>query len=271
MSDFLRRVIDFGAAVGAHALVFGSPKNRLRGSLSSTDALGIATTFFRELGAHAHAQGVALCIEANPTEYGGDFITTTAEAVELCRAVDHPGSRVNADLGGMTLSGRGSCCGAPGGRAVHWVALSRQRAESQARFPRCARRSRCGCAGTRGDQLRWLGVDRDACRGVTAKRRGGRAGDSVRAACLYRVRRSASLTAGTSVSPAGHRDQLRVARSHVEHSRKRRTSVEQHVDRRIHLEVFCDFVGFGVGMTFQVQRDRSADVAGRHRRAVPQL
>lgn len=104
MSDFLRRAIDFGAAVGAHALVFGSPKNRLRGSLSLGDALDIAVPFFRALGAHAHAQRVALCIEANPPEYGCDFITTTADAIEFCRSVDHPGIRLNADLGGMTLS-----------------------------------------------------------------------------------------------------------------------------------------------------------------------
>ena len=105
MTDFLRRVIDFGAALGAHALVFGSPKNRLRGGLSVGVAIDIAVEFFRELGAHAHAQRIALCIEANPPEYGCDFITTTPEAVELCRLIDHPGIRVNADLGGMTLSG----------------------------------------------------------------------------------------------------------------------------------------------------------------------
>jgi D-psicose/D-tagatose/L-ribulose 3-epimerase len=105
MSNFLRHVIDFAAAVGAHAIVFGSPKNRLRGARSFNDALGIAADFFRALGVHGYTQRVAICIEANPTEYGGDFIINTAEAVELCRLVDHPGVRVNADLGGMTLSG----------------------------------------------------------------------------------------------------------------------------------------------------------------------
>ncbi|MEP6496042.1 MAG: sugar phosphate isomerase/epimerase family protein [bacterium] len=105
MTDFLRRVIDFGAALGAHALVFGSPKNRLRGSLAVERAIDIATVFFREVGEHAHDQRLAVCIEANPPAYGCDFITTTAEAVNLCRLIDHPGIRVNGDLGGMTLSG----------------------------------------------------------------------------------------------------------------------------------------------------------------------
>ena len=31
-------------------------------------------------------------------------MTTTAEAVALCALVDHPGIRINADLGGMTLA-----------------------------------------------------------------------------------------------------------------------------------------------------------------------
>ena len=104
MVDYLRRTIDLGAALGARALVFGSPKNRTRGSVTERDATAIAIDTFRELGAHAGERSVAFCIEANPPEYGCDFITTTAEAVALCRAVELPGLRVNADLGGMTLS-----------------------------------------------------------------------------------------------------------------------------------------------------------------------
>jgi D-psicose/D-tagatose/L-ribulose 3-epimerase len=105
LADYLRRVIDFGALLGARALVFGSPKNRLRGSITFKDATDIAAPFFHTLGAHASARGISFCIEANPPEYGCDFVTTTAEAAELCAVVDHPGIRINADLGGMTLAG----------------------------------------------------------------------------------------------------------------------------------------------------------------------
>jgi sugar phosphate isomerase/epimerase len=102
--DYLRRTIDLGAALGARTLVFGSPKNRARGSMPEREATSIAIETFRELGAHAGERDVLFCLEANPPEYGCDFITTTAEAVSLCRAVDQPGFCVNADLGGMTLS-----------------------------------------------------------------------------------------------------------------------------------------------------------------------
>ena len=50
LGDYLRRVIDFAAAVGAHALVFGSPKNRVRGALPMDEAMAIAADFFRGVG-----------------------------------------------------------------------------------------------------------------------------------------------------------------------------------------------------------------------------
>ena len=102
--DHLRRVADFAAAVGARALVFGSPKNRVRGQRSIEDAMHIARDAFRILAPHARDRGVVFCIEANPPPYGCDFITKTSEAVELCRLADDSSIRVNADLGGMILA-----------------------------------------------------------------------------------------------------------------------------------------------------------------------
>ena len=104
LGEYLRRVIDFAAAVGAHAMVFGSPRNRVRGSLPMPDAMAIAADFLRDIGAYCVERGTAMCIEANPVEYGCDFITTTADAVALCRLVNHSGVRVNVDLGGITMS-----------------------------------------------------------------------------------------------------------------------------------------------------------------------
>ena len=105
MGDYVRRMIDLAAALGAGVLVFGSPKNRTRGDLSSADATAIATNFFGDMADYAASRGTAVCIEANPEGYGCDFITTTAEAAALCRSIDNSGLRVNGDLGGMTMSG----------------------------------------------------------------------------------------------------------------------------------------------------------------------
>ena len=72
--------------------------------MSTVDAMQIAESLLHELGDHARDAGVAFCVEANPPGYGCDFVTTTAEAVELVRRVNHPGIRVNGDLGGMTMA-----------------------------------------------------------------------------------------------------------------------------------------------------------------------
>lgn len=102
--DHLRKVADFAAAVGARSLVFGSPKNRVRGHRPMDEAMRIASDTFRGLARHARECGVIFCVEANPPEYGCDFITQTVDAVELCRLVDDPAVRVNVDLGGIVLA-----------------------------------------------------------------------------------------------------------------------------------------------------------------------
>jgi sugar phosphate isomerase/epimerase len=103
--EYLKRVIDLASWLGAEALVFGSPKNRLVGVMEREETETIAERFFRELGDHAASRGVAFCVEANPPEYGCDFITTTADAADLVRRVGSEGFGLHVDTGGMTLSG----------------------------------------------------------------------------------------------------------------------------------------------------------------------
>lgn len=105
LAEYLHRTIELGAGLGAHALVFGSPKNRLRGPLTIADAMASAAEFFRDIGDFAADHGVVVAIEANPPEYGCDFVTRTSEAVALCRAIASAGIGINGDLGGMTMSG----------------------------------------------------------------------------------------------------------------------------------------------------------------------
>ena len=105
LKNYLRRAIDFAALVGARALVFGSPKNRARGAMPPADALTSAADFFRAVAPYAHERGCVLCIEPNPPAYGCDFITTTPEAVALCRAIGTAGVAVNLDGGAMAMNG----------------------------------------------------------------------------------------------------------------------------------------------------------------------
>ena len=101
----LGNVCRIGGLLGATRLVFGSPKNRDRSGLNDAEALAIATPFFRRLGDIAAAAGVVVCLEPNPRCYGANFMTTSAEAAQVVRAVDHPAIRMQLDAGAMEING----------------------------------------------------------------------------------------------------------------------------------------------------------------------
>jgi sugar phosphate isomerase/epimerase len=119
--DYLNGVISQAARLGAGALVFGSPANRLRGLLTHEDVLEIAIPFCRELGKVAEDNGVTFCIEPNPKEYGCDWLTNVAEAVSLVDAVGTEGVRLHLDTAAMTLAGdSGEAIAAAGERCRHF-------------------------------------------------------------------------------------------------------------------------------------------------------
>jgi sugar phosphate isomerase/epimerase len=103
--DYLAAIVKLCARLGAGSLVFGSPKNRRVGDLAPEGVRSIAREFFARLGEIAAAAGTCIVMEANPPEYGADFATTAAAAIELVKSVDHPGFRLHLDTGCMTLAG----------------------------------------------------------------------------------------------------------------------------------------------------------------------
>ena len=90
---------------GAGPMVFGSPKNRRRGSLSHPAAIQQAAAFFREVGDACAEAGSCLVMEANPAAYDADFCTCLEQAAGLVAAADSPGFGLHVDAGGMALSG----------------------------------------------------------------------------------------------------------------------------------------------------------------------
>lgn len=99
------RVLAIAQAMGCGPLVFGSPKNRIRGDLSLAEAMGRARTAFRTLAEMAAERGCTLCIEPNARAYHCDFVNTLDEAADVVAAVDHPGFGLHADTGNMALEG----------------------------------------------------------------------------------------------------------------------------------------------------------------------
>jgi len=105
LSKYLRDVFQLASQIGAGPLVFGSPQNRRRGDLPEQRAMTIAVDFFSSLAETAEQEGVVLCIEPNPTEYGCDFITSTTSAISLVNSVNHSHFRLHLDAAIMTMSG----------------------------------------------------------------------------------------------------------------------------------------------------------------------
>lgn len=123
--DHLTNVLALGGAMGADAHVFGSPRNRRRDGLPPADALAVAVDVFRELAGVAEQHGTTLCVEANPTEYGADFLTSAHEAAELVAAVGQSGVRLHLDTACMQLAGDDvTACVREYGELLHHVHLS---------------------------------------------------------------------------------------------------------------------------------------------------
>ncbi len=102
--EYLKAVTELAAKLGATRIVFGSPKNRQRGSMPEEEAESRAVEFFSELGDHAARHGVMHCLEANPPEYHCDFMTRIHEAAAIVEKVNSPGIGLQFDAGGIRIS-----------------------------------------------------------------------------------------------------------------------------------------------------------------------
>lgn len=102
---YLEAVIDLAGRMGVSTLVFGSPKNRMRGILSDTEAFAVAVPFFQAVACRAEAARVRFCFEPNPAAYGADFGCTVQESLSLIEAVDRPAFCLNLDTGALAVNG----------------------------------------------------------------------------------------------------------------------------------------------------------------------
>ncbi|MBC7405455.1 MAG: sugar phosphate isomerase/epimerase [Cytophaga sp.] len=105
MLQHLDAVCRIGAGLGAPRVVFGSPKNRDRSGLNDAEAMAVAISFFRRLGNIASSHGVMICLEPNPTCYGANFMTTSAETAQVVTQIAHPAIRMQFDTGALAING----------------------------------------------------------------------------------------------------------------------------------------------------------------------
>jgi sugar phosphate isomerase/epimerase len=104
LRDHLAKVARVAGALGAGACVFGAPGVRDPGDLTPDAAFRIAADFFGYLAPLFAEEGTTLAFEANAPVYGCKFATTTREALDLVKAIDHPGVRLQIDTGTVFLN-----------------------------------------------------------------------------------------------------------------------------------------------------------------------
>ena len=103
--EHMKLLADIAAGFGAKTLVFGAPKNRIRGEISYDEALDKAAAFFLQVAELCVVRGCAIGLEHNPAEYGCDFVVDVAEARALVDKVNHPGFQLHLDSAGIYMSG----------------------------------------------------------------------------------------------------------------------------------------------------------------------
>jgi sugar phosphate isomerase/epimerase len=101
----LAAVARIAGALGAAAIVFGSPRNRDRGEFSLAQATERSVGILRSIGDACSEAGTCFCLEPNPEVYNCNFLTHWQDAAELAERVGHPGVGVHLDTACITLAG----------------------------------------------------------------------------------------------------------------------------------------------------------------------
>ncbi|MEK7642699.1 MAG: sugar phosphate isomerase/epimerase family protein [Patescibacteria group bacterium] len=102
--DYLTKDMKVANLLGIKNLVFGSPKNRFSKNPINKESINKATSFFQKLIEEAQKNDVTVSLEANPREYGCNFITNTIEAIEFVKKINDRQFRLNLDIGAILMN-----------------------------------------------------------------------------------------------------------------------------------------------------------------------
>jgi len=105
MNNHLGKMFELGDLMGADVAVFGSPKNRIRGSLNLEDANEIATEFFSQLIPILEKTQITLTLEPNAPQYGADYLLSYSEVVQLSKRIGHARIVPQIDTGCLWMFG----------------------------------------------------------------------------------------------------------------------------------------------------------------------
>jgi sugar phosphate isomerase/epimerase len=105
LRPYFLRLIRLAASVETSILVFGSPRNRLKGSLTKPEANLLFEEFIVQLIPELMSHEVRIAIEPNAREYGADYLTDYVDVIEFCNQVNSPFVVPQIDTGCLELEG----------------------------------------------------------------------------------------------------------------------------------------------------------------------
>lgn len=102
-TDYLKALVNFCGDLGGKVIIFGSPKQRnVEEGVTYDEAFGYARSVFEAAMPLCEARDVTICIEPL-THMETNFLQSSAEAVTLIDAVNHPNFQLILDTKAMTF------------------------------------------------------------------------------------------------------------------------------------------------------------------------
>ena len=101
----LEYMFSLAKTLGAEVVVFGSPRNRLKGELTDDLANEIAADFFATLLPSLEQNNLVLTLEPNAPEYGADYLLNYSDVRHLSSLINSPYILPQIDTGCLWMVG----------------------------------------------------------------------------------------------------------------------------------------------------------------------
>ena len=103
--EHLKAMVELSCTLGAGIVVFGSPRNRIKGNLGLMTAHEVFAEFLYKLIPVLERNDVVLALEPNAPEYGADYLNFYSDVIFLSDFVGSSWIQPQIDTGCLTMVG----------------------------------------------------------------------------------------------------------------------------------------------------------------------